>query len=430
MDQKTPHHADPEATRYSRNSLTRTSIGKTVSDHGAAQMDMIALRAYRLRRVQEQLRKHDVPAILLCDPVIMRYATGVRNMQPWSMHANIRCALVPAEGKAILFEYHGSEHLGEGLETVEMVLSAKGRYNLDGSTYAGGKSFADLLMSYLPPQKVGKRRLAVDSRVEYFTGLHLQNAGIEVISGGRMMSDAQAIKSDEEVQCIMASLSVAEVALHRIKQAIEPGKTEIGLWSILEATNVEFGGEYIDTRLLSSGHRTNPWYQEATDRIVRPRELVALDTDMIGPFGYDADVSRTFFCPSGRPSGEQRTLYRTSYDQLHHNLELIKAGATFREMSEKAYDLPERFKQQMMPMTWHGVGLYGQWPTIVGRGHHEKYGEEGVLEEGMVLSCESYCGEVGGSEGVKLEQQVIVTRDGYQLLSDFPFEEELLGREI
>lgn len=301
MDQNTSKHADPEATRYTRNALTRTSIGKTVSDHGAAQMDMVALRAYRLGRVQEQLRKNDIPAILLADPIMSRYATGIRNMQPWSMHANNRCALVPAEGKAILFEYGGSEHLGDNLETVEISLPSKGRYNLDSKTYEGGKSWAEYIMSFLPPQKTGKRRLAVDSRVEYFTGLHLQNAGIDVIAGGRMLSDAQMIKSADEIQCIMASLSIAEVALYRIKQAIEPGKSEIDLWSILEATNVEFGGEYIDTRLLSSGHRTNPWYQEATDRIVRPRELVALDTDMIGPFGYDADVSRTFLCPSGRP---------------------------------------------------------------------------------------------------------------------------------
>lgn len=429
-DSHEPKRAAHEAGRYATSAISRTSLGRTLADHGAGQIDMVALRAYRLGRVQAELRRRDIPAILIADPVLVRYATGVRNMQPWSMHTNIRSALVPVEGKAILFEYGGSEHLGSGLETVEAVHATGSRYGIEGATYEGGRTWAEHLLSLLPPTIAKERRLAFDSRVEYFTGLHLQQAGIEILPGGRLLSEAQAVKSHEELQCIMYALSVCEVALHRVRQAIEPGKTEIELWSILEATNVAFGGEYIDTRLLSSGGRTNPWYQEASDRIVRSGELVALDSDMIGPFGYDADLSRTFFCPPGRPSAEQRKLYRFAYDQLHHNLSLVRAGASFREMSEGAFALPEEYRAQMMPMTWHGVGLYGQWPTIVGLGHHDRLGEEGRLEEGMVLSCESYVGEVGGSEGVKLEEQLVVTDSGYQLLSAFPFEESLLSPDI
>jgi Xaa-Pro dipeptidase len=152
---------------------------------------------------------------------------------------------------------------------------------------------------------------------------------------------------------------------------------------------------------------------------------------MIGPFGYDADLSRSFFCGPGRPTAHQRRLYCVARDALEHNLGLIRSGVAFREMSENAFRLPEEFRAQQMAMTWHGVGLYGQWPTIAGYGHYRADAHlDGVVQLGMVLCCESYVGAIGGLEGVKLEQQVLVTETGYQLLTTFPFEDELLGRQL
>jgi Xaa-Pro aminopeptidase len=421
---------------YARTGLARGSVGRTVADHGAGQIDMKALRAYRLARLQAELRRHGAPAILLADPINIRYATGMRNMQPWSMHSNLRLAFVPAQGRATLFEYAGSEHLAAGLETVAEVRPATSRF------WAGTPGTADLagdrkvrvwaaeIAELLRLHGGADARLAIDRHVDHFSARALEAAGITLLPGQLMLRDAQAIKSAEEIACMSASVAVAEAGMHRLRQALEPGRTEIELWSILERTNVEMGGEYMDTRLLSSGARTNPWYQEATDRVVRPGDLVALDTDMIGPFGYDADVSRTFFCGSGRPADAQRRLYALAWEQLQHNLALVRPGASFREMSERAYALPEEFHARQFSMIWHGVGLCGQWPTIVGRGFFATHGEAGTVMPGMTLCCESYVGAEGGIEGVKLEQQLVVTESGYELLTTFPFEEELLGREF
>lgn len=420
---------------YAHTMLARRSIGRTVADHGAGQIDMVALRGYRLGRLQAQMHQDSMPALLLSDPVNIRYASGVRNMQPWSLHSSFRTAFVPAKGKVTLFEYSGSEHLANGLETVAEVRPATSRF------WAGIPESADrhddrkvrlwaAEIAALLKTETDTMRLAIDRHVDHFSACALEAAGITLLPAQRLLARAQSIKSAEEIACMSVSVSVAEAAIHRLRQALEPGKSEIALWSILERTNVEMGGEYMDTRLLSSGGRTNPWYQEATDRLVRPGELVALDTDMIGAFGYDADISRTLFCPPGKPSGEQRRLYRYAWEQLEHNLDLIRPGATFREMSEKAYLLPEAYRALAIPMTWHGVGLYGQWPTIVGRGHFAERGTDGVVEPGMTLCCESYVADEHGVEGVKLEQQVVVTDRGFQLLSTFPFEEELMGREF
>jgi len=406
----------------------KRSLGRSVSDTGAGQIDMVALRTHRLARVQAELRRLDVAGILLADPVNIRYASGIRNMQTWSFHSTFRQAYVPAEGKVVAFEYAGSEHLARGLETVAEVrpsipLFRAGQPEGDSRIEAWAQQVAGLA------RDAGGRRLAIDRHVDHFSALALADAGLSLVAGAKAMSAAQSVKSRDEVLCLSASVAVAEAALYRLRQAIEPGRSEIALWAILEATNVEMGGEYMDTRLLSSGGRTNPWYQEATDRLVRPGDLIAVDTDMIGPFGYDADISRTFFCGPGRPNPEQGELYRYAWEQLHHNVALVRPGITFAELSENAYVLPERYRAQEMAMVWHGVGLYGQWPTIVARRFFDPaVSDRGVVEPGMALCCESYVGAEGGDEGVKLEQMLLITDGGVELLNSFPFEEDLLGR--
>jgi Xaa-Pro dipeptidase len=419
---------------YRRSAAARASLGRTVSDHGAGQIDMLALRGYRLARLQQALRRYDVPAILLADPINIRYATGVRNMQPWSMHSNLRLALVPAEGGAILFEYPGSEHLAASLETVAEVRPARHRIWPDPDAGQEGqqvlRDWASGIRSLLRAIAGADLRVAIDRHVDHFSALALGAAGLDVLPGAAMLREAQAIKSREEVLCMSSAIAVAETALHRMQRILEPGRSEIELWAMLERTNVELGGEYMDTRLLSSGGRTNPWYQEASDRLVRPGDLVAVDTDMVGPFGYDADISRTFFCGPGRPSAEQRRLYRIAWDQLHHNLDLIRPGAGFEEISERAYALPDEFQHRQFSMIWHGIGLCGQWPTIVGRGFHATHGQAGIVQPGMTLCCESYVAAHDGFEGVKLEQQFVVTEQGYELLTTFPFDDDLIGREI
>ncbi|MEO1193958.1 MAG: Xaa-Pro peptidase family protein [Pseudomonadota bacterium] len=410
----------------------KATLGRSVSDHGAAQIDMLALRAYRLARVQAELRRLDVAGVLLADPVNIRYASGVRNMQNWALHSTYRQAFVPTEGKVVAFEYKGSEHLARDLETVAEVRPAVPLFRAgqrgdlaDPRIAAWAAQIAEV------SRAAGGNRIAIDRHVDHFSAQALIEAGLTLVPGAKALSAAQSIKSHEEVLCLGSAITVAETAVYRMAQAIEPGRSEIELWSILESTNVTLGGESMDTRLLSSGGRTNPWYQEATDRLLRPGDIVAVDTDMIGPFGYDADISRSFHCGPGRPSGQQQDLYRYAWEQLHHNMALVRPGAAFHELSAASYQLPERYRAQEMAMVWHGVGLYGQWPTIVAKRFYDPaFADQGIIQPGMTLCCESYVGAEGGEEGVKLEQMLLVTETGVELLSSYPFEEALLGREF
>ena len=177
---------------------------------------------------------------------------------------------------------------------------------------------------------------------------------------------------------------------------------------------------------MASGPRTNPWFQECGDRIIRAGELVAFDTDLIGPFGYCADISRTFFCGPGRPSEAQRRLYALAVEQLAHNTALLRPGAAFSEITERAWRIPEAYVANRYSNVVHGVGLADEWPKVFHREDEAALAYDGVIEAGMTLCVESYIGEAGGREGVKLEQQLLVTADGTVPLSTFPFEAELL----
>ncbi|HVM84783.1 MAG TPA: Xaa-Pro peptidase family protein [Candidatus Binatia bacterium] len=396
-----------------------------------AQVDMKRLRTYRLDRVRAELRRQDFAGILLFDPINIRYATGSRNMAVWTLHNAGRYAFVPTEGPVVLFEFHGCAHLSAGLESIAEIRPARAWY-----FYAAGPlvekragqwaaEIADLVRAH----GGGNKRLALD-HCDLAGAQALQKLGIEPHEGEGVMEFARRLKSPDEIALMGVSLAVCETGMARMRDALEPGITENQLWALLHETNIAMGGEWIETRLLASGGRTNPWFAESSDRIIRPGELVSFDTDLIGPYGYCADLSRTYFCGSGKPTPKQRELYRLAFDQIHHNLDVLKPGLTSKELVERSFQLPVSCLENRYCVVYHGVGLADEYPQIVYLEDLESGGYDGLVEPGMTLCVESYIGEVGGDEGVKLEQQVLVTETGCELLTSFPFEEELLAREI
>lgn len=254
----------------------------------------------------------------------------------------------------------------------------------------------------------------------------MQKRDVQLIDGKELIGMARALKSPEEIKAIRNAISVCELGMRRMQQALQPNRTENYIWSMLHQTNIEHGGEWIETRLLSSGPRTNPWYQECSDRPIEPGDFVALDSDLIGPRGYTADISRTWHVEGKPPTAEQRHLYSAAYTQLQRNIEMLKPGMSFKDISINAWAHPETYLQSMLPAVAHGAGLVNEYPLILHESHFAQSGYDGELQENMVLCVESYAGEVGGHEGVKLEDQILVTAEGPIRLSSIGFEEHLL----
>ncbi|MBV9524010.1 MAG: aminopeptidase P family protein, partial [Alphaproteobacteria bacterium] len=333
-----------------------------------------------------------------------------------------------AEGKAVIFDFHGCEHLSDGIETIGEVRRARSWFFFSAGNRMKEKAklWADEILDLVKERCGGNRRIAFD-HLDPLGAHYLSAGGIEIHDAQEPCELARAVKSDDEIACMSHAIAVCEAGMARMQEALRPGITENELFAILSDTNLRMGGEWMECRLLSSGGRTNPWFQEASDRIVRPGDLVSFDTDLIGPFGYCADLSRSFLCGPGRASPEQRKLFGLALEQIHHNIALVKPGLAFTEMSEKAWTIPSIYAGNRYSCVAHGVGMADEWPHIAHVQDRPRSGYDGVLEENMTICIESYIGAEGGAEGVKLEQQVLVTASGCQLLTSFPFDDRLGG---
>lgn len=414
---------DWHAARTDLQSLDLTGGGKD-SDG----IDLVAVRRYRLARVREQMRHLDIGALILSDPVNIRYATGARNMQVFSArNAPARYCLI-TEHRVILFEFAGCLHLANGLETIDEV-----RPGFTASFVAAGPDIAARerewasQMQALVIEQAGPRARVGMERMNAGTAIAMAELGMTIVDAQQPVELARCIKSPEEVKCAVASLRATENGVAKLREAIRPGITENALWAVLHQAIIERDGDYCETRLLNSGQRTNPWFQESGNKPLAANELVALDTDVIGCHGYFSDFSRTFHVGPDHPSAAQRELYRLAHEQLHHNMAIIKPGMSFRDYAERAWDIPSRFHANRYYLSAHGVGMSGEYPYLYHIADFPDAGYDGEILPGMTLCVESYLGAEGGSEGVKLEEQLLVTETGTRLLSRFPFEESLLA---
>ncbi len=399
----------------------------TARQHGAmeytnAPVDLDKVRRYRLERIREQLREKDYAGALLFDQVNCRYACDATNMQVWCSHYETRCVFVATNGPLILFDYGNYPHLAEGIPTID-------EYRVNSSFYyftAGSNrdkradEFAQTI-SDLVRQYGGKNnRLAVD-RLSHVGSSRLLQQGLSLFDGLEVLEIAREIKSSEELILMQQAIDVCEVGVKNMREALEPGITENALWAKLHETNIRLGGEWIETRLLSSGERTYPWFRESSMKKIEAGEMVSFDTDLIGPYGYCADMSRSWVC-GDKASAEQKRLYALAWEQIQHNCSILKDGISFREVSEKAWSLPEEFASTRYGSLIHGVGLADEYPSIKHIHDFDAKGYDGVVKENMTLCVESYIGSEQLGEGVKLEEQVLITKDGCKLMTSYPME--------
>ena len=383
------------------------------------EIDFDKLRSYRLDRVRNELKKNNIEACILFDPVNVRYALDTVNMSVYNMHNLTRYCFIPVDGPTILYEYFNCEILSRGLDLIDEIRPA-----ITWDYFSNGdqselqlkkwvNEVNDLSNSYFKSKKIA---------IDVINGPavnELNKKGIKVLEAKKILEQARVIKSSEEIKCMRAALDVADIGIIKMRDYLKSGITDDELWSILHKTNIENGGEWIECRILSSGSRTNPWMQESSNKIIQDGEIVSFDTDMVGPYGYCADISRAFVC-GNKFNENQKKLYQTAVDQIDYNSRLIKAGLTFKEFTEKAWILPEKYYGNRYSVMLHGIGLCDEWPAI----RYPTDGGErgGTFQKNMTITLESYIGVVGGNEGVKLEQQYLVGENGLELMSHHPLE--------
>ena len=395
-------------------------------------IDVPRMRRYRRNRLREQVVNQGFDAVILVEPLSIRYATGVRNCTLFQMHIQAGYLFVPAEGPVIYFDSVPGRDTGSQLETIDEVsadlvplsfMFAGSRHQEWAARWAG--QMDELIRAHCGH---GKKRIAVER-----AGFHAEQAlvakGHAVADVAPVLAMARKIKSPEEILAMNLTIAVAEDGMTRMRDALRSGVMEQELWAHMWSALIEGGGEWLDYRLLASGERTNPWQQEASSRMIRASDLVVFDCGMVGPFSYGADISRAYRCGPGQPSDYQRKLYSIAHEEVTSNTQLVKAGAAFSDIARARFIPPAGFGDQLYPCMMHGIGMADEWPAILHSSDHPEF-FDGELEAGMVICVESYVGEIGGVEGVKIEDQVLVTESGPIVLSRYPFEDSLLAREI
>ena len=390
--------------------------------------DMPALREYRLARLQEQIIRHDCAGLLLFDPLNIRYATDATNMQLWTTHNPARACFVPPQGNVILWDFHNCEHLSQHLPLIGEVRHGASFFYFETGdrTAAAADEFVAVILDLMARFGGKNKRLAVD-RIEHVGYAALRANDVDVLEGQVLTEHARSVKNANELNAMRCAIHACERAVDEMRDAMRPGVSENEMWAALHAGNIKRGGEWIETRILASGPRTNPWFQECGPRIMQEGDMMAFDTDLVGTHGYCCDISRSWIVGDAMPTDEQRTLYQIAYEHVMTNISLIKPGMTFAEMTAKAHRLPEAYRPLRYGVLAHGVGLCDEYPSVRYPEDVEAHGYSGSFVPGMTLCVEAYVGAVGGQEGVKLEEQVVVTETGCAPLSQYPYEKALLA---
>jgi Xaa-Pro aminopeptidase len=270
------------------------------------------------------------------------------------------------------------------------------------------------------------RRIAIDKIMVHGYKAFVA-AGYTVTEGEEMMEHTRAIKGVDEILAMRCAIHACEQSVHVMEREARPGMTEDAIWAHLHAENIKRGGEWIETRLLASGPRTYPWFQECGPRIVQNNEILAFDTDMIGAYGMCCDISRTWFLGDGKPTQDMIDDYRMGVEHIQTNTALVAPGVHLRELTFNGHQLPDSYVGGRYSCRFHGVGLCDEWPLVAYPQDFVEGAFDYVLKPGMMLCVEALIGRDGGPYSIKLENQLLVTEDGVEDMTSYPWDDQLMG---
>ena len=291
--------------------------------------------------------------------------------------------------------------------------------------------FSNEVRVLLEEHAPGNRRLGVDKIMLH--GLRaLEAQGFEIMEGEELTEKARSVKGPDEILAMRCASHACEVAVASMeayaRTNVPAGQTsEDDIWAVLHAENIRRGGEWIETRLLASGPRSNPWFQECGPRLAQNNEIISFDTDLVGSYGICIDISRSWWIGTEKPRADMVYAMQHAHEHIMTNMEMLKPGVTIPELTANTHVLDEKFQAQKYGCLMHGVGLCDEWPLVCYPDKAVEGAFDYPLEPGMTLCVEALVGEVGGDFSIKLEDQVLITEDGYENLTRYPFDRALMG---
>ena len=421
------------------NDMDRVEIGPTKlafdewRQAGLELPDLQAMRQFRHQRLVDGVNSRNYGALIVFDPLNIRYASDSTNMQLWNTHNPFRALIVCADGYMVMWDYKNSPFLSEFNPLVCEQRSGADFFYFDRGDMAhlAAEKFSHEVKDLIIEHGEGNMRLAVDKIM--LVGLRaLEKQGFEIMDGEELTEKARVIKGPDEIKAMRCASHACETAVYKMETEARSGvpsgnMSENDIWAVLHSENIKRGGEWIETRLLASGPRTNPWFQECGPRLVQNNEIVSFDTDLISSYGICVDISRSWWIGDKAPRPDMISAMQHAHEHILQNMRMLAPGVSMRSLSENCHRLNENYQKQKYGCMMHGVGLCDEWPLIAYPDQLVDGAFEYQLEPGMVLCVEALVSPVGGDFSIKLEDQVLITENGFENLTKYEFDPKLMG---
>ncbi len=394
-------------------------------------VDFGRLRAYRLDRIRQQLETSDLGGLLLFETSNIRYATST-SIGYWAFNKTERYALVTRTGGPYIWDF-GSAAKAHRLQLPSIYDGANSRAGNTGMQGAIAPTSGlmpravDELKSVLGEEGVEGMPIGVDVAEAAFL-LELQAAGLEVRDGQQLMMLAREIKSPDEIMLLTQACAMVDGVYQDIFEALKPGVRESDIVALAHARLFEMGSEFVEAINSIAGERCSPHPHVFSDRLIRPGDQAYFD--IIHVFnGYRTCYYRTFAV--GRASEAHRDAFKQSREWMDAAIELVKVGNTTDQIARVWPEAPEfGFEDEMDAFGLqfgHGVGVGLHERPIISR--LNSLDDPVEIREGMVFALETYAPATDGRSAARIEEEVVVTADGPQIITLFPCEELMVANE-
>jgi Xaa-Pro aminopeptidase len=397
-----------------------------------SKIDYRKLREERTARLQDAMKKEGFDALMLFRTDHIRYATGHRPVYADIFYFTRNIAIVPQEGEPILFVASGD------FMRTRKGMSWKPEGTVRPLPTLEDKDIADTVAKTMIAEAfsslgISKGRVGIDGIIFHFwRSLERNFKNLTFESATDVLRKAKSAKTSEELNVMKIAAVVADEGMMAGLEALRHGTRECEVAAKVTAKFFELGAETSAVApVIASGERLCPLHRFATDRILRPGDMVMFDLGC-NFNGYYCEFARTEIVPGKKPSKRMKEVYRTVYDAQMKVIETMKPGVKSTAVNEAARKVTRDagYGEGYQGILGHGIGTSGQEPPYVGEtvGAKEK---EFILEPGMVFCMEPgifYDEPIDGEYiGCRIENTILVTKDGNEVLTKAPYSEALLG---
>ncbi len=387
------------------------------------------LRTERLAKLREQMKVHDLGALILFVGENVRYATGVWQGN-WKNNIFIRYAVVPRDGDPVLFETVGSDLVCAEMDAPWLkpgnVRPAITWRWAEGAESTQVAEMAQSVFRVLVENHVEKERVGIDA-MDMMAYQALTNLGIKLVNAWPAMKDARVVKTADELELLKIAAAHGDAAMWMsMNEWAKPGITERELSAKVNEYLYRRGFDVVYDIIVASGGNTSPYRRWATDKLLRVGDLVIMDINAVGPGGYFIDFVRCFKVGGVKPTQKEKDLYKECYDSLYRAIEKMKPGNTTADVAKEfpVYD-DDKYRTVSLQQFAHSIGLTlyeGMW---ISRAYSMEYPAE--IKPNMYFAIETFAGHPGLEQTTRLEENLVITDTGHEITTLCPHPEEFFA---